>query len=147
MDGRVPSLFLSGFIGSKKTSQNDFCLFSMSSPQVSLEALLAEAILPSWVLLAPVPSGRRLRLPAWGTFCGCRSRNCRQRSAGLLLGQGLEGAVAMAPCLPEVLERVQVLLDFSEKKDYLLLEALTVKTISLPLGLSGAGGEACTQSS
>lgn len=53
----------------------------------------------------------------------------------------------MAPCLPEVLERVQVLLDFSEKKDYSLLETLTVKTISLPLGLSGAGGEECTQSS
>lgn len=77
---------------------------------------------------------------------GAEAETAGQHSAGLLLGQGLEGAIAMAPCLPEVPERVHVLLDSSEK-DYSLLEALRVKTISLPLGLSGAGGEVCTQTS
>ena len=75
---------------------------------------------------------------------GAEAETAGQHSAGLLLGQGLEGAIAMAPCFPEVPERVHVLLDSSEK-DCSLLETLRVKTISLPLGLSGAGGEACSR--
>ena len=77
---------------------------------------------------------------------GAEAETAGQHSAGLLLGQGLEGAIAMAPCLPEVPERVRVLLDSSEK-DYSLLETLRVKTISLPLGQGGAGCEACSQTS